>query len=152
MRLTASRQHLQTDEPRRRRTHRVEPLQEDVVPQQDVGLHQVLVVGVDAGADAAVCGATGQEVKPHLQSHGALALSDGLLPLRTHSSLWMLMTVPTRSLPFCLLSHRTSRALRAFVWKERGQKTLKPKYNNNHHKIIVIMIIKPQRQILPTAC
>lgn len=63
VRLAAGRQHLQTDEPRRRRTHRVEPLQEDVVPQQDVGLHQVLVVGVDAGADAAVCGATGQEVR-----------------------------------------------------------------------------------------
>lgn len=34
-------------------------------------------------------------------------------PLRTQSPLWMLITVPTRSLPLCLFSHRTSRALRA---------------------------------------
>lgn len=53
-----------TDDARRRTTHRVKPLQEDVVPQQDVGLHQILVVGVNAGAHAAVCRTTGQEVTP----------------------------------------------------------------------------------------
>lgn len=74
VRLQASRQvsrrQLQTDrqtvEARRRTTHRVEPLQEDVVSQQDVGLHQILVVGVDAGANAAVCRTTGQGVKLYL--------------------------------------------------------------------------------------
>lgn len=40
-------------------------------------------------------------------------------PLRTHSSLWILMTVPTKSLPLCLLSQRTSRAFLAFACKTK---------------------------------